>query len=253
MSHPVNTLVDSGTTDHFIDKSLATLAAMPWRLPISIYFTLFDSSSTSAGDITHYVQTTLTFTNGQQQDLWLLVTHLHTSTLLILSLSWLCTTNPCIDWQHFTLYFDQQALKHPKPISFNVTTLVSVANNLVTPQKSSPPSLTPGPPACFKPTTAKTITKIHLSSIVLNNGLWFSVNLLVTQLLETTPIMLELPWLCDINADINWRDLTIKFPGTGACLAAAHLHLQPIDNSSEARTTGTPTASLDDLSNPPSP
>ncbi|KAG6883099.1 hypothetical protein C0993_007860, partial [Termitomyces sp. T159_Od127] len=59
----INTLIDSGTTNNFIDESLAMLAAMPWKLPIPICFTLFNSSSTSVGDITHYVQTTLTFAN----------------------------------------------------------------------------------------------------------------------------------------------------------------------------------------------
>ncbi|KAG6867336.1 hypothetical protein C0993_004224 [Termitomyces sp. T159_Od127] len=66
---PVSTLVNSGATDNFINKSPAMLAAMPQRLPIPIHLTLFNSSSTSAGNITHYVQTTLTFTNNQQQDL----------------------------------------------------------------------------------------------------------------------------------------------------------------------------------------
>ncbi|KAG6867428.1 hypothetical protein C0993_002859 [Termitomyces sp. T159_Od127] len=60
----VNTLVDSGATDNFIDESLATLAATPQKLPLSIHLTLFNGSSTSTDDITHYMQTTLTFANG---------------------------------------------------------------------------------------------------------------------------------------------------------------------------------------------
>ncbi|KAG6884313.1 hypothetical protein C0993_012214 [Termitomyces sp. T159_Od127] len=62
-SSSVNTLVNSGAANNFIDKSLAMLAAMPQRLLIPIHLTLFDGSSTSVSDITHYVQITLTFTN----------------------------------------------------------------------------------------------------------------------------------------------------------------------------------------------
>ncbi|KAG6863746.1 hypothetical protein C0993_010475 [Termitomyces sp. T159_Od127] len=94
---PINTLVDSGTTNNFINKSLAMLAATPWRLPIPIRLTLFDGSSTSASDITHYLQTILTFANSQRQDLQLLMTHLHASAPLILGLSWLCSTNSNVD------------------------------------------------------------------------------------------------------------------------------------------------------------
>ncbi|KAG6899679.1 hypothetical protein C0993_007990 [Termitomyces sp. T159_Od127] len=85
-STSVNTLVDSGATDNFINKFLATLAATPWKLPLPICLTLFNGSSTSTSNITHYVQTTLTFANSQQQDLQLLVTHLHASAPLILGL-----------------------------------------------------------------------------------------------------------------------------------------------------------------------
>ncbi|KAG6867309.1 hypothetical protein C0993_004619, partial [Termitomyces sp. T159_Od127] len=83
---PVNTLLNSSATNNFINKSMAMFAAMPWRLPISICLTLFDGSSTSASDITHYMQTALTFVNGQWQDLWLLTTYLHASASLILGL-----------------------------------------------------------------------------------------------------------------------------------------------------------------------
>ncbi|KAG6898329.1 hypothetical protein C0993_006974 [Termitomyces sp. T159_Od127] len=100
-----------------------------------------------------------------------------------------------------------------------------------------------------KPTTAGPITKTHSSSIVLDNGLWFLVNLLIMQLLDTTSIMLGLPWLHDFNLDIDWRDFTMKFPGPGACLTAIHLCLQPTNNSNEVRATGTLTALMDDFDN----
>ncbi|KAG6899432.1 hypothetical protein C0993_010340 [Termitomyces sp. T159_Od127] len=104
-----------------------------------------------------------------------------------------------------------------------------------------------------KLTTTRPITKCHSSSIILDNGLWFLVSLLVMQPLETTPIVLELPWLHDVNSDINWRDLTMKFSSTSACLAAVHLCLQPTNDSSKTGATSATTAPLDDSGGPPPP
>ncbi|KAG6898444.1 hypothetical protein C0993_006840, partial [Termitomyces sp. T159_Od127] len=272
----VNTLVNSSATDNFIEESLVTLAAMPQRLLLPNHLTLFNGSSTSAGNITHYVQTTLTFANGQWQDPWLLMTHLHASTLLILSLLWLCSTNPHINWQNLTLHFKCQTPEHLEPISFNVTTLANTADHPHTPPQlcsnNSPQVLTAlidsGATSIFvsdqldlthdslnrplelrlfdgKPTTIRPITKTHSSSIILKNSLQFPVNLLVMQLPETTSIILGLSWLHNANPNIDWKDLTMKFPGTGTCLAVAHLHLQPIDKPSEVRATSALTAPSD--------
>ncbi|KAG6896835.1 hypothetical protein C0993_007985 [Termitomyces sp. T159_Od127] len=104
-----------------------------------------------------------------------------------------------------------------------------------------------------KPTTARPITKTHSSSIVLDNGLRFLVYLLVMQLPDTTPIVLGLLWLCNVNPDIDCRGLTMKFPSTGACLIAIHLHLQPTDKLSEVRATSAPTAPLDNSDDFPPP
>ncbi|KAG6884673.1 hypothetical protein C0993_009054 [Termitomyces sp. T159_Od127] len=181
-STPVNTLVDSGATDNFINESLAMLAAMPQRLPLPICLTLFDSSSTSASDITHYVQTIFTFTNGQWQDLQLLVTHLHTSTPLILGLSWLRSINLALIGKisHSTLTAKPQNAQSPSPSmsppwSVLPTTPTLLSNSVQSPlshlssipdsvnsPKSSPPSSTAGPPECLSvissasPTTPST-------------------------------------------------------------------------------------------------
>ncbi|KAG6876495.1 hypothetical protein C0993_002704 [Termitomyces sp. T159_Od127] len=200
----VNTLINSGATNNFIDKSLVMLAAMPWRLSLPIHLTLFDSSSTSTSDITHYVQTTLTFAN--------------VLTALINSKATRIFVSDQLDLTH-------NLLDRPMELQlFN-----------------------------SKPTTAGPITKTHSSSIVLNNSLRFPINLLVTQLSETTPIILGLPWLCNINPDINWRDLTMKFPGPGACLTAVHLCLQPTNDPSKAGAIGALTVPLDDSGDPPPP
>ncbi|KAG5332064.1 hypothetical protein C0989_007276 [Termitomyces sp. Mn162] len=67
---PVPTLVDSSATNNFVDESLAVLAPQPLHhLPAPIPLKLFDGDSTPAGDITHCLETTMTFADGQQQEL----------------------------------------------------------------------------------------------------------------------------------------------------------------------------------------
>ncbi|KAG6884119.1 hypothetical protein C0993_001307 [Termitomyces sp. T159_Od127] len=104
-----------------------------------------------------------------------------------------------------------------------------------------------------KLTAAGPITKTHSSSIILDNGLWFLVNLLVTQLLKIISIILGLSWLCDVNLNIDWKDLTMEFPRLSAFRIAIHLCLRLTNDSSEVRATGTLTAPLDDFGNPPPP
>ncbi|KAG5335896.1 hypothetical protein C0989_012590 [Termitomyces sp. Mn162] len=57
---------DSGATNNFIDESLVALAPQHLQcLPTLILFKLFDGAPTSTRDITHCVETTVTFANGQ--------------------------------------------------------------------------------------------------------------------------------------------------------------------------------------------
>ncbi|KAG5337480.1 hypothetical protein C0989_009576 [Termitomyces sp. Mn162] len=64
-TNSISTLVDSGMTNNFIDKSLAVLALQHlWSLLTPILLKLFDSDPTPTGDITHCVETTVTFANG---------------------------------------------------------------------------------------------------------------------------------------------------------------------------------------------
>ncbi|KAG5716919.1 hypothetical protein E4T56_gene8540 [Termitomyces sp. T112] len=119
---PVPTLVDSGATNNFVDESLAVLAPQPLRrLPAPIPLKLFDEDSTPAGDITHCLETTLTFANGQQQELRLLVTKLHPSTPVILGFSWLRSTNPCVDWPSLILRLNQDNPTDSGLVPFNVS------------------------------------------------------------------------------------------------------------------------------------
>ncbi|KAG5335183.1 hypothetical protein C0989_001984, partial [Termitomyces sp. Mn162] len=66
----IPTLVNNSTTDNFIDKSLAALALhLLWHLPTPIPLKLFNGDPTPAGNITHHLETTMTFAKGQQQEL----------------------------------------------------------------------------------------------------------------------------------------------------------------------------------------
>ncbi|KAG6896408.1 hypothetical protein C0992_008450 [Termitomyces sp. T32_za158] len=96
----LNTLIDSGATDNFIDKAWAALTPGPrWRLPIPICLHLFNRNTSSVGDITYFVQLPITFTNRQQQELWLLVT--------------ICPTHPRTALASQYKPLDQLAESHP--------------------------------------------------------------------------------------------------------------------------------------------
>ncbi|KAG6882628.1 hypothetical protein C0992_011168, partial [Termitomyces sp. T32_za158] len=90
------------------------------------------------------------------------------------------------------------------------------------------------------PAPSGPITKSHSSTLTLDNGLQFPVNFLVTQLHESTPIVLGLPWLRDVNPDIDWATLTMKFDTSGAELAAA-IHLLPLPDPDDTEPQDTST------------
>ncbi|KAG6896427.1 hypothetical protein C0992_008361 [Termitomyces sp. T32_za158] len=135
----INTLIDSGATDNFIDEAWATLApGPPQRLPISICLRLFDRNASSVGDITHFVHLPITFANRQQQELQRLVTKLHASALLILGLPWLQSTNPWINWQSLTLHFNRDTTPPHFPVPFELPTSLPAPRDPGAPSKESP-------------------------------------------------------------------------------------------------------------------
>ncbi|KAG5346763.1 hypothetical protein C0989_000251, partial [Termitomyces sp. Mn162] len=80
--------------------------------------------------------------------------------------------------------------------------------------------------------TMTRITQYHNNTLTLDNDLQFQAWLLVTQLPPSTPIVLKLPWLQDVNPNINWKNLTMLFPSPKVSLVAAiPLHLQSISDS----------------------
>ncbi|KAG5337616.1 hypothetical protein C0989_009152 [Termitomyces sp. Mn162] len=136
---PVPTLVDSGATNNFIDESLVALTPQPLhRLSAPIPLKLFDGDSTPAGDITHCLEMTLTFADGQQQELRLLVTKLHPSAPVVLEFSWLCSTNPHIDWPSLTLCLNQDNPTNSRLVPFNVSPPSENSETTINQSQTSP-------------------------------------------------------------------------------------------------------------------
>ncbi|KAG6871932.1 hypothetical protein C0995_014746 [Termitomyces sp. Mi166 len=70
-------------------------------------------------------------------------------------------------------------------------------------------------------TTSGLITYHHSNIISLANSLEFSVDLLITQLHCTMPIILGLLWLHDANPDIDWKSMAMMFEIKSAQLVAS--------------------------------
>ncbi|KAG5721949.1 hypothetical protein E4T56_gene18387 [Termitomyces sp. T112] len=263
---PVPTLVDSSATNNFVDESLAVLTPQPLcHLPTPIPLKLFDGDSTPVGDITHCLETTLTFANGQQQELRLLVTKLHPSAPIVLGFSWLCSTNPHVNWPSLTLHLDRDNPTDSGLVPFHVSPPSKNSETLINQPRTPLQLCSSGASGVFvsnqldlqsndldkplelqlfdrSPATTR-IMQYHDNTLTLDNDLQFQARLLVTQLPPSTPIVLGLLWLQDVNPDINWKNLTMQFPSPEASLAATiHLHFRSIpDLDATPDPTATPT------------
>ncbi|KAG5733029.1 hypothetical protein E4T56_gene3624 [Termitomyces sp. T112] len=211
-TNPVPTLVDSSATNNFIDESLAALAPHPLRhLPAPIPLKLFDGDPTP-------------------QELRLLITKLHPSAPIVLGFSWLCFTNPHVDWPSLTLCLDQDNPTDSRLVPFNVSP--SSENSEATiDHPQTPPQLhsrsTRGTSGIFvsnqfslwhndldrplklqlfdgSPATTR-IMQYHNNILTLDNNLQFQAQLLVTQLPLLTPIMLGLLSEASLAATICLR------------------------------------------------
>ncbi|KNZ82263.1 hypothetical protein J132_03777 [Termitomyces sp. J132] len=63
----------------------------------------------------------MTFTDGQQQELRLLVTKLHPSAPIVLGFSWLRSTNPRVNWPSLTLRLNQDNPTNSGLVPFDVS------------------------------------------------------------------------------------------------------------------------------------
>ncbi|KAG5732301.1 hypothetical protein E4T56_gene11429 [Termitomyces sp. T112] len=162
-------LVNSSAMDNFIDKSLVALTPQHLQhLSTPILLKLFNGKPTSTRDITHCLETTITFTNGQQQELQLLVTKLHPSASIVLGFSWLYSTSPCIDWPSLTLHLDWDNLTASGLVPFDVS-LPSKSSKTMIDQLQTPLQLCSSSPKVL-PTlidsSASTTIPLHLQSVL---------------------------------------------------------------------------------------
>ena len=99
-------LVALGASLNFIDTSfLEWLQVVPIPLSNPVELSHFDCIPTAHGLINHSIHSDIMFSPGYEQSVNFLVTTLHPSASIILRLSWLCYTNPDIDWHDLQLQF----------------------------------------------------------------------------------------------------------------------------------------------------
>ena len=101
-----NTLIDSGATRSFVDKSIAekfpqNVTTLETPIPLE----LFDGQPTSAGEITKSFKDSISFADGTIQTVEFLVTRLHPTAPVVLGLPWLRQFNPEINWTELSLAF----------------------------------------------------------------------------------------------------------------------------------------------------
>jgi Retroviral aspartyl protease len=102
------TLIDSGSTDSFMDISFAEKMRIPkLRLQHPLQLVLFDGSS--PGQITHFVTIPIRFPSGKRMSVDFLLTKLDPSCLAVLGYRWLARYNPTIDWARGHISFQKQA------------------------------------------------------------------------------------------------------------------------------------------------
>jgi hypothetical protein len=95
----ITTLIDSGSSDCFMDPSTATsLNLSPAPLEHPLRLCLFDGSSASAGLITKAVNLICRFPHGPEQELRFLLTPLDSTVGAVLGHQWLQKNNLDIDW-----------------------------------------------------------------------------------------------------------------------------------------------------------
>src|SRR5882724_4588999 len=120
----LNSLMDSGSSDSFIDLAFVKTQHLPaYGIP-PIQLRLIDGTSNSI--ISQALDLQLCFPTGESQKLTLFVTPLDQSCMIVLGYHWLTRYNPSIDWALGSISFWQLA-QHESLSSPPVETFPSVA------------------------------------------------------------------------------------------------------------------------------
>ncbi|KAG5729729.1 hypothetical protein E4T56_gene1016 [Termitomyces sp. T112] len=174
---------------------------------------------------------------------------LHPSTSIVLGFLWLHSTNPHIDWPSLTLHFNWDNSTNSRLVPFDVS-LPSKNSETAIDQPQTPPqlclSLPKVLPALIDNSASSTFVAVKSTSDAMTSTNPLSSNssmeappqqgslntTMIPSSSTMTYIVLGLLWLQDVNPDIDWKNLTMQFPGPEASLAAAiPLHLQSISDS----------------------
>ena len=127
----IRTLVDSGSSDCFIDSRFAISNGLPLEnLETPLHLSLFDGSSASQGRIIQFTNLLVTLPCGAQHPVRFLLTMLDRSAQAVLGYSWLYRHNPLIDWITHAVTFRSADLS---PLPINTPCL---AISIATPQLS---------------------------------------------------------------------------------------------------------------------
>src|SRR5882724_3867842 len=136
----LKSLVDSGSSDSFIDSVFVQTQHLPaYGIP-PIKLRLIDGTSNSV--ILQALDLQIRFPTGESQNLTFYVTPLDQSCTIVLGYRWLTRYNPSIDWVLGSIFFRQPS-QHESKSSPSVETLPSLTPLL------NPPDSVPEPPEPF--------------------------------------------------------------------------------------------------------
>lgn len=108
LSCSVPALVDSGTSDSFLDSAFARKHGLkPRKLLSPRNLRLFDGGLAPAGPITHSIALKIVPPNGKVHSHLFLLSTLDPSAPIVLGIDWLSSLNPSIDWETSDLSFKQ--------------------------------------------------------------------------------------------------------------------------------------------------
>src|SRR5882724_10333162 len=120
----LNSLVDSGSSNSFIDSVFVQTQHLPaYGIP-PIKLQLIDGTSNSI--ISQALDLQIRFPTGESQNLIFYVTPLDQSCTIVLGYCWLTCYNPSIDWVLGSIFFRQRS-QHESKSSPSVKTLPSSA------------------------------------------------------------------------------------------------------------------------------
>src|SRR5882672_1241478 len=120
----LKSLVDSGSSDSFIDSAFVQTQHLPAYNILPIKLHLIDGTFNLV--ISQALDLQIQFPTRESQNLTFYVTPLDQSCTIVLGYRWLTCYNPSIDWVLGSIFF-QQSAQHESEISPSVETLPSSA------------------------------------------------------------------------------------------------------------------------------